>query len=160
MRQLSIILALAACAPLNAQSVCGSAPAAARMAFVRQQNSVNYIFLMDVDAAGVGANASRLTSDPEAENYPSWSPDGKRLAYQRAFNGSAIYVIDADGTAQQRLSPTPGFDVTPSWSPDGTQIVYVRLLEIPQPNQPPMTDIRIMNADGTGDHAVLSNTLF
>jgi Tol biopolymer transport system component len=130
------------------------------MAFVGQQNSVNYLYLMDVDAAGLGSNPTRLTSDTEAENYPSWSPDGQRLAYQRDFNGSAIYVINADGAGEQRLSPTPGFDVTPSWSPDGTLIVYVRLLQVPQPNQPPMTDIRVMQADGAGDRAILPNTLF
>jgi Tol biopolymer transport system component len=130
------------------------------MAFVGRQSSVNQIYLMDVDASGVGASPTRLTNDGEAENYPSWSPDGKRLVYQRDFNGAAIYVINEDGTAQQRLSPTPGFDVTPSWSADGTKIVYVRLLEVPQPNQPPMTDIRVMNIDGTGDHAGLANTLF
>ena len=129
------------------------------MAFVMQQNSVNYIYLMEVDSSGVGANPARLTNDAEAENYPSWSPDGKRLAYQRAFNGSAVYLINADGSGEQRLSPTPGMDVTPSWSPDGSQIVYVRVDSPPQ-NQPPATDIRIMNADGTGDHAVLSNTVF
>ena len=105
---------------------------------------------MDVDSAGVGANPTRLTNDVEAENYPSWSPDGKRLVYQRDLDGSAIYVINADGTGQQRLSPTPGLDVTPSWSPDGSSIVYVRLLEAPQTNMPPMTDIRIMDVDGTG----------
>jgi Tol biopolymer transport system component len=131
-----------------------------RMAFVAQQSSVNYIYLMDVDASGVGANAARLTNDTEAENYPSWSPDGTRLVYQRDFNGSAIYLINADGSGQQRLSPTPGFDVTPSWSTDGTQIVYARLLAVPQPNMPSRTDIRVMNADGTGDHVILANTLF
>jgi TolB protein len=139
---------------------CGAAFGAGRMAFVGQQNSINYIFLMDVYASGAGAKPVRLTNDVEAENYPSWSPDGTRLAYQRDFNGSAIYVIDADGASQQRLSRTPGFDVTPSWSPDGLQIVYARLHQAPQPNVPPMTDIRIMNADGTGDRAVLPNTLF
>jgi len=140
---------------------CGAASGAGRMAFVAQQNSVNYIYLMDVDSSGQGVNPARLTSDAEAENYPSWSPDGKRLVYQRDFNGSAIYVINADGTGEQRLSPTPGFDVTPSWSADGSQIVYARLHEAPQPNgPPPMTDIRIMNADGTGDQAILANTLF
>jgi Tol biopolymer transport system component len=96
----------------------------------------------------------------EAENYPSWSPDGTRLVYARDFNGSAIYTIDADGTNEQRLSPTPGMDVTPSWSADGSQIVYARLYAAPAPNAPPMTDIRVMNADGTGDHAILSSTLF
>jgi Tol biopolymer transport system component len=150
MRQLCCLLA----------SVLSLAGESGRMAFVGQQNSVNYIYLLDVDASGAGANPARLTNDAEAENYPSWSPDGSRLVYQRDFNGSAIYVINADGTGQQRLSPTPGFDVTPSWSPDGTRIVYARLHQAPLPNQPAMTDIRIMNVDGTGDHAVLANTLF
>jgi Tol biopolymer transport system component len=130
------------------------------MAFVGQQNSVNYIYLMDVDASGAGSNLSRLTNDGEAENYPSWSPDGTRLVYQRDFNGSALYVINADGSGEQRLSPTPGSDVSPSWSPDGTQIVYARLHSAPQPGQTPITDIRIMNVDGAGDHAVLADTLF
>src|SRR5450432_4242462 len=147
-----IVVAFSTFAPLHAQSCCSG-----RMAFVSQQNSINHLYLMDVDASGVGANPTKLTSDGEPENYPSWSPDGKRLVYQRDFNGSAIYVINADGTAQQRLSPTPGFDVTPSWSPDGTKIVYARLLAVPQPNELPLTDIRVMNADGTGDHAVLAN---
>jgi Tol biopolymer transport system component len=131
-----------------------------RMAFVSRPNSVSQIYLMDVDASGRGANPTRLTNDGEAENYPSWSPDGKRLVYQRDFNGSAIYVINADGTGQQRLSPTPAFDVTPSWSADGTKIVYTRLHTAPQPSQPPITDIRVMNVDGTGDHAILANTVF
>ena len=131
-----------------------------RMALVYQQGSINYIYLMNIDASGAGANPMRLTNDSEAENYPSWSPDGRQMVYQRDLDGSAIYLIDADGTAEQRLSPTPGMDVTPSWSADGTQIVYARLLAAPQPNMPSMTDIRVMNVDGTGDHAVLSNTLF
>jgi Tol biopolymer transport system component len=131
-----------------------------RMAFVSEQNSVNAIFLMSVSAAGAGSNLTRLTTDTEAENFPSWSPDGTRIAYQRDYNGSAIYVINADGSGKQRLSPTPGMDASPSWSPDGTKIVYARLYAPPEPNNPPMTDIRIMNADGTSDHAILSDTLF
>src|SRR5450432_528307 len=87
--------------------------------YVNKSNNINHIWLMDLDSRGNGYHARRLTPDPEAENYPSWSPDGKRLAYQRDYNGSAIYIIDADAKNQFRLSPTPGFDVTPSWSPDG-----------------------------------------
>jgi TolB protein len=136
------------------------ADAAGEIAFVARPDSVNHIFLMGISAAGVGSNPARLTQHTEAENYPSWSPDGKRLVYQRDYNGSAVYVINADGSGEQRLSPTPGFDATPSWSADGTQIVYTRLLAVPQPNEPPRTDIRVMNADGRNDHAVLANTVF
>jgi TolB protein len=158
-RPFGIILMLTAFVPLDAQS-CRAAAGPGRMAFVSQQSSVNEIYLMDVDSAGMGSNPSRLTNDQDEENYPSWSPDGQRLVYQRDFNGSAVYVIDADGIGQRRLSPTPGYDVTPSWSPNGAQIVYVRVHAIPQPSQPPITDIRVMNVDGTGDHAILANTLF
>ncbi|MGH7728264.1 MAG: hypothetical protein ACREM2_05690 [Vulcanimicrobiaceae bacterium] len=120
---------------------------------------------MNLDAAEIGSNPTRLTADPESEYNVAWSPDGKRLVYARDSGGAGIYVINADGTGEQRLSPTPGSDTTPSWSPDGTKIVYVHLLQAPPtpggPAQsPPMTDIRIMNADGTDDHAILANTLF
>jgi Tol biopolymer transport system component len=138
----------------------GGGNVADTIAFVSRDGTINHIRLMDVDSSGVGSNLRRLTTDTEAEDYISWSPDGKRIAYQRAVNGAAIYVISADGTGKQRLSSTPGMDVTPSWSPDGTQIVYARLYSPPQPNNPPLTDIRIMNADGTGDHAILSATRF
>jgi len=156
------LLALSIFAPLAAAQACpGSDASVARMAFVRQDGSVNHIYLMNVTTEGLGSDPIRLTSDAEAENYPSWSPDGKRLVYQRDFNGSATYVINADGSGQRRLSPVPGFDVTPSWSSFGGSIVYARLYSAPAPGQPPpMTDIRVMNADGTGDHAILSNTLF
>lgn len=138
----------------------GGSGQAGKIAFVSRQSSTNQIYVMDVDASGIGSNPVKLTADRDPENYPSWSPDGKRLVYQRDFNGAAVYVINADGTGQQRLSATPGFDVTPSWSPDGTKIVYVHLLQAPQPDKPPMTDIRVRNADGTGDHAILANTRF
>jgi hypothetical protein len=152
---------LTAALPVEDTSVLPCAPAApARMAFVARQSAVNHIFLMNVDAAGRGSNPTRLTADAEAENYPSWTPDGAHLAYQRDLDGSAIYVIGSDGTGQRRLSPTPGLDVTPSWSPDGTRVVYARLHAPPQPDAPPRTDIRIMNADGTGDPVVLADTLF
>lgn len=130
------------------------------MAFVSRRDSVNHIYLMDIDASGAGSNLRKLTLDSEPENYPSWSPDGQRLLYQRDFHGTAIYVINADGTGRNRLSPTPGFDVNASWSPDGTKIIYARIVGVRQPGTSPATEIRIMNADGSGGHAIFGNGSF
>lgn len=140
--------------------LCAQPGSPQRLAFVNRVDGRNHIFFMDLDRSGVGTVGPRLTSDVESEDYPNWSPDGKRLVYQRGLNGAATYVINADGTGQRRLSPTPGLDVTPSWSPDGTKIIYSRLFRAPEPNNPPLTDIRVMNADGSGDHAILAATLF
>ncbi len=150
-------------------SACGSGSGPAgpladgrtgQIAFVRRDGTVNHIYLMDIDGAGRGATPRRLTTSTEVENYPSWSTDGRQLVYQLDRGGAAIYLANADGTGQRRLSPTPGFDVTPSFSPDGTQIVYVRLQAAPAPGHPPRGDIRIMNLDGSGDHAILADALF
>ncbi len=60
----------------------------------------------------------RLTRAREDEWYsiPSWSPDGKYIAYQ---DGGGIYLILADGRRPQRL----GRGERPDWSPDSQSIV-------------------------------------
>jgi TolB protein len=130
------------------------------IAFVNKSENINHIWLMEIDGSGTGRDARRLTNDAEAENYPSWSPDGKRLAYQRDYNGSAIYIADADGKNERRLSSTPGFDATPSWSPDGMKIIYTRVMGPMVTGQVPKTEIHVMNADGSGDQIILPESDF
>ncbi len=121
----------------------------------------NHVYLTDLDAKGQSLGARRLTGFPEAENSPAWSPDGKSLLFVRNLDGAAIYRIEADGSHAQRLSPTPARDVFPVWSPNGKRIAYTRLLgNPPGPDDPPAlpgTELRIMNADGSDDHAIYSS---
>ncbi len=54
--------------------------------------------------------------------YPTWSPDGGRLAF--AMDG-AIWVVDADGGEATQLTAAASYDTEPQWSPDGRAIAYV-----------------------------------
>jgi len=76
--------------------------------------------------AADGSNPIQLTT--EADNaVPTWSPDGKRLAFASKRTGhSEIWVMNADGSDQTQLTKT---DVAiandgPAWSQDGRKIAF------------------------------------
>jgi Tol biopolymer transport system component len=58
-----------------------------------------------------------------------WSPDGRQLAFLAAGNGGRldVYVVNADGTAEQNVSDSPEDEYWPSWSPDGTRIAFAQM---------------------------------
>ena len=82
-----------------------------------------HIWVIEAD----GSNMAQLTSGPQWDNSPSWSPDGNQIVFhRRIFEGdSYIVTIDVDGSNETPL--TAGFpeDYGPSWSPDGATIGYV-----------------------------------
>ncbi len=79
-----------------------------------QQFAGGPLLVMDVD----GSNQKQLTS--AMGRYPTWSPDGTKLAFAK---GEDIYMISLDGGDETRL--TQG--LFPAWSPDGRQIAYSRI---------------------------------
>ena len=83
-------------------------------------------------------------STPGDVQTPAWSPDGRKLAFvsERDGNGE-IYVMNADGSAQENLTRQPAGDSHPSWSPDGRRIGFVS-------RRDGNAEIYVMNADGSG----------
>ena len=70
----------------------------------------------------MNADGSELTRLTNTRGYyaggPSWSPDGKKIAFQsNRDRDSEIYVMNADGSKQERLTNSSGIDLNPSWSP-------------------------------------------
>lgn len=68
-----------------------------------------------------------LTQDPANGMYPTWSPDGQRIAFMSWRNGKTeLFTMNADGSDQRVLfSPATGSAIDPRWSPDGSRIVFV-----------------------------------
>jgi TolB protein len=59
------------------------------------------------------------------EEYPAWSPDGKRIAFSSTFEGNQeLYVAEIGSGDRQRLTNDPAFDAHPAWSPDGKKIAF------------------------------------
>jgi dipeptidyl aminopeptidase/acylaminoacyl peptidase len=70
----------------------------------------------------------RLTSAKGTESAPSWSPDGRRVAFAAKREDdevNQIYVIDvAGGGEARRVTSAPLAARAPLWSPDGASILY------------------------------------
>lgn len=61
----------------------------------------------------------------ERDDVPAWSPNGDRIAFTRAVDGSFdIFSIKPDGTDLKRLTDAPGHDAHCSWSPDGKHLLF------------------------------------
>src|ERR687888_1213770 len=71
---------------------------------------------------GDGTGLRQLTTGPAQEFDPSWSPDGRRVAYRvdPGLGASDVYVMNADGSGQRRIAG----GISPAWSPDGALIAY------------------------------------
>ncbi|HET9446803.1 MAG TPA: amidohydrolase family protein [Steroidobacteraceae bacterium] len=72
----------------------------------------------------------RLTRDetPAFELFPSWSRDGKRVAFVRWTDAGLgeIHVVAAGGGRSRAVSQQPGHYQRPRFSPDGKSIVVER----------------------------------
>jgi TolB protein len=137
--------------------------------------SRGYVWALDdydiYTARSDGSGIRPLFASPVYDAEATISNDGSTIVFTSARDGDLeIYTMRADGTGVRRLTHTPGYDGGPFFSADGTRIVYradhprtpedlARYREnlARRTYAPRSLEIRVMNADGSNDHAVTSN---
>ena len=62
------------------------------------------VYVMNADGTGL----RRLTRSRGEDNYPAWSPDGRRIVFGSERDGNlGLYVMKKDGSRQRRLTRNP-----------------------------------------------------
>lgn len=113
-------------------------PQGERLAFVEASQGVSRLYVESLKAT-----PRLLVGDFDDIAQPSWSPDGRRLAFMGSRSRNAdIYTIKLDGSDLRRLTSDPAQDWQPAWSPSGSQIAFVS-------NRSGSHQIYVMRADGS-----------
>ena len=134
-------------AGLGHDSVPAWSPDGERIAFLKggyRRNEDNGIYTMARDGTDQRLVMPFSLETPRRTRGPTWSPDGKKLAYvlltrQQRPNqndrpvydrGEALYTVDVDGsnltlifTVEDRLQES--ITTEPAWSPDSQRIAFV-----------------------------------
>ncbi len=82
---------------------------------------VNHIYTSTLDS---GSSPRELTVK-EGASQPSWSPDGKKIAFVRIADGKPqIFILSFDGGEPVQFTHFKYGAGTPKWSPDGNSILF------------------------------------
>jgi dipeptidyl aminopeptidase/acylaminoacyl peptidase len=103
-------------------------PDGRRVAYLVQTSTGTSLAVVSRD----GGQSVILVDGIEPSEYPSWSPDGSRIAFA-AGDPLQVHVVSAAGGAVAIVTPDGGD--YPVWSPDGSMIAYSVWTDDSDPDQ-------------------------
>jgi TolB protein len=125
-------------------------PSGRRFAYV-YYDATGYFELWTADANG--SDRRSLTPPRVMETWPSWSPDGRKIAFKRDAGRGDIWVMRPDGSGKRNLTNTPDLDEQfPAWLPDG-RLSFVR----GDGRRESSYALWVMNADGADQHELIDH---
>jgi serine/threonine-protein kinase len=116
-------------------------PDGRRIAFSGQWGGIHEIFVVSA-SGGEPVRVTNMSALGLGAGWPTWAPDGERLAFSSLGQGGDVYVINADGTGLRNLTRHPAPDSRPEWSPSGGRIAFLS-------RRDQTREIYVMNEDGT-----------
>ena len=104
-----------------------------------ENNDTLEIYVIDVD----GSNKRQLTHNDVDDGHPTWSPNGRQIAFSSMVEDIyQIFIMDAAGGTAKQLTFSNTSHYHPTFSSDGKRIIYVS-------NAHNHYTLWMMNADGT-----------
>ena len=99
-------------------------PTGEQILFVSDRDGKRDLYLMNPD----GSNIRRVFKNELKRNFtyrddPTWSPDGKQIAYTHINWDKDIYAIHIANSGEQEENFLAN-GLYPAWSPDGAEIAY------------------------------------
>jgi TolB protein len=96
-------------------------PDSQRIAFTMWADRSGQVFAVNADGSGL-TQLTFAEAHPHDRSWePSWSPDGRLIAFSRP---SGIYAVTPDGSMTTQLIRLQwGYLPSPAWSPDSARIV-------------------------------------
>ena len=108
--------------PENDMSAVWS-PTGEQILFVSDRDGARDLYLMDADGSNVRRVFKTEIKGVTYRDYPTWSPDGKQIAYMHINWDKDIYAVYIATLGEQEEEELTFEGFYPVWSPDGTEIV-------------------------------------
>jgi TolB protein len=148
---------------LKAGTICDAAPDGKRLACADDTGDTRQLFVIDTATGG-----RRQITQSRSNNSldPSWSPDGKTIAYftgpeddqvggEAKPEGDHLVALDVESGKSRLLTKVPkSREQTPRWSPDGSWIAFHRAAK-----QRGAWHIWLIRPDGTGETELTTGKL-